>query len=81
MAKNTPRKIKYGNDFFCEINKNSSLPLKITYWDLWISIILVEFSDSLLAAHPTGGLLHSARNDYALDIDIDRLHFPCTKVA
>lgn len=42
MAENTPREIKYGNDPFCELNKNSSLPLKMTYWDLWIAIILVE---------------------------------------
>ncbi len=42
MAENTPREIKYGNDYFCELNRNSSLPLKITYWDLWIAIILVE---------------------------------------
>lgn len=48
MAENTPREIKYGNDFFCELNKNAILPLKITYWDLWIAIILVELFENNL---------------------------------
>lgn len=43
MAAKTPRIIKYGNDLFLEIKyPKSNKIFKITYWDLWIVIILVN---------------------------------------
>lgn len=43
MTEKTPREIKYGNDFFREIiDAKSSSTVTITYWDLWIAIILVD---------------------------------------
>ena len=41
MSSKTPRVIKYGNDIFLEIRcPNLNSKLKITYWDLWIAIIV-----------------------------------------
>jgi len=43
MSSNSPRVIKYGNDPFSEIRcPESNVILKITYWDLWIAIILAN---------------------------------------
>ena len=43
MSFKTPRVIKYGNDSFSEIKcPNSSNMLTITYWDLWIALIVVN---------------------------------------
>jgi REP element-mobilizing transposase RayT len=49
MTEKTPREIKYGNDFFREImdaKSSSTVTITITYWDLWIAIILVDQFDN-----------------------------------
>ena len=47
MTEKTSREIKYGNDFFREImDAKSSSTVTITYWDLWIAIILVDQFDN-----------------------------------
>ena len=46
-AKKRSRVIVYGNDLYREIiTPNAKGAIKLTYWDLWISIILVNEFDS-----------------------------------
>ncbi len=49
MVARTRREIKYGNDFLLEIiAPNSNKKIKVTYWDLWIAIILSDIFDNHL---------------------------------
>ncbi|MDI6791992.1 MAG: hypothetical protein QME81_03875 [bacterium] len=46
MSQKASRVIKYGNDLFRKIRyPNSNNTFKVTYWDLWIAIILVDKFD------------------------------------
>jgi hypothetical protein len=46
-AKKRSRVIVYGNDLYREIiTPDAKGAIKLTYWDLWISIILVNEFDS-----------------------------------
>jgi hypothetical protein len=49
MVAKTRREIKYGNDSLLEIiAPSSNRTIKVTYWDLWIAIILSDMFDNNL---------------------------------
>ncbi|MDH4138714.1 MAG: hypothetical protein OEW09_18660, partial [Anaerolineae bacterium] len=43
MTAKRGRDIRYGNDLYQEIlPPDAKKPLRVTYWDLWIAVILVR---------------------------------------